>query len=257
MNTAPQLQIFAPRGVPHVQPGDDIGAICFAACEDNGIGLKSADVIVLAQKIISKAENRYVELADVAPTPRALALASETGKDPRLVEAILRESAKVLRVKPGTMIVEHKNGLTMAHAGIDQSNIEHENADDRVLLLPEDSDKSADQIRQRLFDLSGAEVAVIIADSFGRPWRRGVTGVAIGAAGFPSLVDERGTTDLYGRTMAATEVALADQVASAASLLMGQGAEALPVAVLRGLSWTAKPNPSTSLIRSPEENLFL
>jgi coenzyme F420-0:L-glutamate ligase/coenzyme F420-1:gamma-L-glutamate ligase len=208
---------------------------------------------VVAQKAVSKAENRYVELNQVRVSPEAERLAAITRKDPRLVELVLSESVEVLRSKPEVLIVRHKLGYVMANAGIDRSNV---GSADRVLLLPVDPDGSAARLRADLKRLLGPEIGIVISDSFGRPWRKGVTNVALGAAGIPALIDRRGETDRNGRRLEVTEVAFADLVASAAGLVMGEGAEGVPAALVKGLIWSAPPTPASALLRPVQEDLF-
>ncbi len=212
----------------------------------------AGDVLVVAHKIVSKAEDRFVELATVKPSDRALAIAAEIGKDPRLVEVVLAESKRIVRKRPGLLIAEHRIGYVMANAGVDQSNV----GDGRALLLPRDPDRSAEMLRKRLSERYGCEIAVIINDSFGRAWRRGTVGVALGAAGIPALIDLRGRADLFGRKLQVTQVGFADEIAAAASLIMGQTAERLPVVLARGIAWHDTPSPAQSLIRDEAEDLF-
>jgi coenzyme F420-0:L-glutamate ligase/coenzyme F420-1:gamma-L-glutamate ligase len=211
---------------------------------------------VIAQKVVSKSEGRMVDLATVTPSATAVALGSEVGKDPRLVEVILSESSRVVRSRPNLMIMQHRLGFVMANAGVDHSNVAPIDGVDRVLLLPEDPDGSAAALRATLQARFGVQLGVIISDSFGRPWRRGTAGVAIGASGLPSLVDLRGQPDLFGRTLEVSIVGFADEVAAAASLLQGQAREAQPVVVVRGLAWDAPDAPVAELIRPQGEDLF-
>ena len=232
-------------------------ALCdllLAALERTDIALQVGDVLVLAQKIVSKFEGRVVHLASVTPSERAQKLAREAGKDPRIVDLMLRESRKVLRVKPGVIIVEHKLGFVMANAGIDQSNVPGGN--DAVLLLPEDPDASARKLRGELHERSGVHVGVLIIDSFGRAWRNGVTGTAIGVAGIPALVDLRGNSDREGRTLKVTQVAAADELAAAASLIMGQAGEGTPVVLVRGFPYAQRESSINELLRPEAEDLF-
>jgi coenzyme F420-0:L-glutamate ligase/coenzyme F420-1:gamma-L-glutamate ligase len=240
------VELIALQGIPMVAPGDDLAALIRKAAPSFAPG----DVIVVAQKIVSKAESRFVDLATVKPSERAKRLARETDKDPRLVHLILSESERVLRAVKGVMIVIHKRGYVLANAGIDASNV----GDDRVLLLPEDPDASAARLSAAL------GVPVIVNDSLGRAWRNGTIGTALGAAGLPSLLDLRGKPDLFGRTLRASEVGLADEIAAAASLLQGQAAEATPVVLVRGVGALLKAAPAQSakaLIRAKENDLFL
>lgn len=251
-----RLDLFAVSGLPMVQAGDDLAALIAAALARQGAALRARDVVVVAQKIVSKAEGRTVDLATLTPSARAAELAAEVGKDPRLVEAILSESSRVVRSRPNLLIMQHRLGFVMANAGLDQSNVAPPDGVQRVLLLPSDPDASAAAIRQGLAARCGVAPAVIVSDSFGRPWRRGTTGVALGAAGLPSLIDLRGRPDLFGRTLEVSIVGFADEIAAAASLLQGQAAEAQPVVVVRGLDWSAPDAPAAELVRPPEEDLF-
>lgn len=250
-----RLSLIALAGLKLVRPGDRLDALIADALQANAIGLADGDVLVVAQKIVSKAEGRQVALADVVPSVRAQALAAETGKDARLVELILAESVRVVRSRPQLIIVEHRRGYVMANAGIDHSNVE-QHGDGQVLLLPEDADASAEALRSALAARFGCRLAVIVSDSFGRAWRRGTVGVALGAAGLPSLLDLRGRPDLFGTALEVTQTGFADEIAAAAGLLMGQADEALPVVIVRGLSWTAPATPAASLLRPPAEDLF-
>jgi coenzyme F420-0:L-glutamate ligase/coenzyme F420-1:gamma-L-glutamate ligase len=223
---------------------------------EENIALQNGDVIVLAQKIVSKSENRFVGLAGVAPSDEAKVLASKCGKDACLVQLILNESTEVLRCVPGVIIVRHKLGFVMANAGIDHSNIAADASGERVLLLPEYPDQSAKQIRQAIERETGLELAVIISDSFGRPWRLGTTGVCIGCDGIASLIDRRGDRDLFGQELLVTQVAVGDELATAASILMGQADESRPLVLLRGLEFPREPASAHHLLRPPEEDLF-
>jgi coenzyme F420-0:L-glutamate ligase/coenzyme F420-1:gamma-L-glutamate ligase len=251
-----RLQLLALPGLPRVEPGDDLAALIAAALERAGETLQPGDALVVAQKIISKAENRYVHLNTVTPGERALQLAPEVDKDPRLVELVLRESVAVLRTRRGAIIVEHRNGYVHANAGIDQSNIQSDPDDPRVLLLPENPDASAARLREQLRERCGAEVAVIINDSAGRAWRNGVIGFALGCAGFVVLENRIGSSDLFGRPLEVTEIAVADELAAAASFLMGQAAEGAPVVLIRGASLSPSTAGSGALIRAREQDLF-
>jgi coenzyme F420-0:L-glutamate ligase / coenzyme F420-1:gamma-L-glutamate ligase len=244
------------HGVKLVEPGDDLGAIAVAAFVANRIVPKDGDVLVVAQKIVSKAEGRYVDVRTVSPSERAIELARELDKDPRFVEVVLSESKRVVRHRPGLLIVEHRLGFVMANAGIDHSNLPTEDGVERVLLLPEDPDGSACALQEHLVGVLGASIAVIISDSFGRAWRKGTVGVALGAAGLPALIDLRGHPDLFGRELMVTETGFADEIAAAAGLLMGQADEAVPMVLVRGLSWSAPEVPAAALIRPTEHDLF-
>lgn len=247
-----RLELLAVPGLPMVQPGDDLAALI----ADRTPPLQDRDVLVIAQKIVSKAENRSVDLATVTPSPEAIALAAQVGKDPHLVQVILSESTRVVRSRPNLLIMQHRLGFVMANAGVDHSNVAPVGGPDYALLLPEDPDASAAALRASLEARTGRSLAVIISDSFGRPWRRGTVGVAIGAAGLPALIDMRGQPDLFGRTLEVTVIGFADEIAAAAGLLQGQAGEAQPVAIVRGLTWTAPDAPVNDLVRPPQEDLF-
>ena len=249
-----RLELFALPGLPMVRAGDDLPSLILAGLERAGQVLRDRDVVVIAQKIVSKAEGRIVDLANVVPSAEALKLAAEIGKDPGIVEVVLRESVKVVRSRPNLMIMQHRLGFVMANAGVDRSNVAEPDGRHRALLLPLDPDGSAAAIRSRLAGYG--DVGVVISDSFGRAWRRGTAGVAIGAAGIPSLIDLRGQPDLFGRSLEVSIIGFADEIAAAASLLHGQAAEAQPVVVVRGLVWRAPNVPVADVIRPPEEDLF-
>jgi len=243
-------------GIPLVRPRDDLAKLLILACEHQGILPAPGDVLVVAQKVVSKAEARYVDLATVMPSARAQSLAAEVEKDPRLVEVILGESRRVVRRRPGVLIVEHRLGFVMANAGIDHSNLPMQAGGERVLLLPEDPDGSARSLREQMTHVFGTDIAVIISDSFGRPWRKGTVGIALGSAGLPALIDMRGHPDLFGRELLVTETGFADEIAAAAGLLMGQADEAVPMVLVRGLGWSAPEVPAAALIRPAEHDLF-
>ena len=251
-----QLTITGLRGVPMVQAGDDLAAIALAAYGASRLAPADGDVLVVAQKIVSKSEGRMVDVSTVEPSPQAVALSAEVEKDPRLVEVILSESRRVVRHRPNLMIVEHRLGYVMANAGIDHSNVAPADGVERVLLLPVDPDGSAEALRQRLGDATGKSIAVIVSDSFGRPFRRGTVGIALGAAGLPAVIDWRGHPDLFGRALEVTETGFADEIAAAASLVMGQADEAMPIALVRGLQWDAPEADAAALVRPPEHDLF-
>ncbi|HVY58988.1 MAG TPA: coenzyme F420-0:L-glutamate ligase [Xanthobacteraceae bacterium] len=253
---SPSLTLVPLADVPLVRPGDDLADILAAAFERSVPAPAENDVLVVAQKIVSKAEGRYLDLADVQPSARALALAAEVQKDARLVEVILRESRRVVRHRPNVLIVEHRLGFVMANAGVDHSNSDPTLGEDIVLLLPENPDGAAQALHQRLSARFGRNIAVIINDSWGRPWRRGTVGVALGSAGLPALLDLRGRPDLFGRALRVSELGLADEIAAAASLLMGQANEGRPAVLVRGLSWAGPPSRASDLIRPAEEDLF-
>jgi len=251
-----KVTLTALSGIKLVEPGDDLGAISVAALRDNSLVPKKGDVLVVAQKIVSKAEGRYVDVATVRPSERAVALAAEVDKDPRFVEVVLSEAKRVVRHRPGLLIVEHRLGFVMANAGIDHSNVAAPGGGERVLLLPVDPDGSARALRRHLIEVVGVGIGVIISDSFGRPWRKGTVGVALGAAGLPAFVDLRGHPDLFGRELLVTETGFADEIAAAAGLLMGQADEAMPMVLVRGLTWSAPEVPVGALIRAAEHDLF-
>ena len=240
------------RDIPLIEPGDDLAEIILASIEKADWKLQNGDVLVMAQKIVSKAENRSVDLTTVIPSPRAIELASEVQKDARLVELILSESETVVRRGPGVLIVEHKLGFVMANAGIDRSNV---NGEDHALLLPVDPDRSATMIRRAIAARVEIDVGVLIIDSFGRAWRNGTIGTAIGASGVPTLLDLRGRPDLFGRPLETTEVGWADELAAAASLMMGQAGEGRPVILVRGLVETGEGS-AADLLRPKQKDLF-
>lgn len=249
-----QLQLVSLPGMPLVGPGDDLVELIAAGLERAGRQLVDGDVLVIAQKIISKAENRYVDLQTILPGERACKLALEVDKDPRLVELVLQQSREVLRHKPGVLIVEHLLGYVHANAGIDRSNVE--GSEDTVLLLPENPDASAQCLREGIAARLAADVAIIINDSAGRAWREGAIGFAIGTAGFEPLVDMVGKLDLMGRPMQVTTVAVADELAAAASFLMGQADEGAPVVLVSGAQLQASARGSCSLVRARTADLF-
>lgn len=249
------FSVTALGGVPLVAPGADLAAIIVEAVAASGLALGDGDVVVLAQKIISKAEGRSVALADVAPSERAIALAPQCAKDPRLVELILGEATEVMRVRPGVIIVRHRLGLVLANAGIDQSNIDHEGGP-HALLLPLDPDATCGAIRAALQERTGKDVAVLIIDSLGRAWRQGTTGTAIGVSGMAALLDLRGSPDLYDRKLETSELGLADEVAATASLAMGQADEGTPIVLIRGLRLAAMEGKAADLIRPRHMDLF-
>lgn len=253
---AAQLVLTALDGIPTVRPGADLAAMILAACARTGVALVDGDILVLAQKIVSKAEGRFVRLSEVTPSSRARELAAKADKDPRVVELILRESTDVLRWRPGAIIVAHRLGFVMANAGIDASNVEAETAEEVVLLLPENPDASAARLRDRLRGAAGAELGIIINDSLGRAWRLGTVGTAIGAAGLPALLDLRGRPDRTGRALQVTEVGVADEVAAAASLIMGQAAEGRPVIHARGFPCPRRDGSAAELVRPKDQDLF-
>ena len=255
--SAPSLTLTALPSIPHVHAGDDVATLLLDALGRAGLALRDGDVLAIAQKIVSKAEGRQVRLAEVTPSPRAEELAAVVGKDARLMELILRESTEVSRLRPGVIIVRHRLGFTSANAGIDRSNVQLASGEEEaVLLLPHDPDASAAALRAALLAATGAAVGVVITDSHGRPFRLGTVGVAIGVAGLPALWDRRGEADLYGYRLQHTDVGLADEIAAAAGLLMGQAAEGLPAVLIRGLRLPPAEGRATDLVRPPELDLY-
>lgn len=246
------------QGIPPVHAGDDIGELIWQALQLSGISLQDSDILVVAQKIVSKAEGRQVNLAQVIPSNEALRLGAASAKDPRLAELNLQESREILRTRPGTIIVEHRLGFVCANAGIDHSNVAGEGTDreEYVLLLPVDPDASARGLRAALEKVSGVRLGVMIIDSHGRAWRLGTVGVAIGLAGIPGLVDLRGRQDLFGYQLRITEVGAADELAAAASLVMGQSAEGTPVVHVRGFPYPLRDSSLSELLRPRTEDLF-
>lgn len=241
--------------MPLVKPGDDLAALILAALAREELALADGDVVVLAQKIVSKAEGRLVALASVTPGAEAVALAARTDKDPRLVQLILDESSEVMRAKPGVIIVRHRLGHVGANAGIDQSNIEHVDGE-TALLLPRDPDASAARLRAALEHASGRTVGVVIADSLNRPWRLGTIGGAIGCAGITVLDDRRGGLDMFGRELKVTMINRADAIAAIGTLAMGETTEGTPVALVRGLPPDGADGRAADIMRPLEDDLF-
>ena len=256
--SAPEPLLLQPLvGVPEVGPGDDLAAIVLAAVRVTACALRDRDVLVIAQKIVSKAEGRAVFLDAVTPSARAVTLAAEVDKDPRLVELILGESTRVVRQRPGVLIVEHRSGVVLANAGIDASNVAPEGARERVLLLPEDADRSCANLRRALAQRADVDVGVIVNDSVGRAWRLGTAGIALGASGFVALVDLRGQPDRHGHPLQVSEVAAADELAAAASLMMGQGDQGTPIVLARGVPYgVGAEGAARDLLRPAELDLF-
>ena len=253
-----QLTYFALQGIPQIKPGENLPEIIYSAVAANGLFLQDGDILILAQKIVSKSEGRLVNLTTVQPSPKAIELAEYLGKRPELVELILQESNEVVRTRPGTIIVEHKSGFICANAGIDHSNVKGSwgNDEDWVLLLPEDSDLSAAMIRAELEVMSGVILGVIIIDSHGRAWRNGVLGSTIGASGLPALLDMRGEEDMYHYKLRVTTIATADELAAGGSLMMGQAGEGTPVILARGFPYPLREGNAQELIRKKENDLF-
>jgi coenzyme F420-0:L-glutamate ligase / coenzyme F420-1:gamma-L-glutamate ligase len=244
--------------IPIVQIEDDLSDIIVRGLTQANIILQDGDILVLAQKVISKAEGRWVNLALVQPSERSIVLAQKIEKDPRLVELILRESNQVVRTRPGTIIVEHRLGFICANAGIDHSNVAG-NGDENeewILLLPENPDGSAREIQKKLEEKSGAQLGVMIIDSHGRAWREGVVGVAIGLSGMPGVVDMRGKSDLFGYKLKITTIGVADELAAAASLVMGQANEATPIVHVHGFPYPLRDGSLNELLRPKSQDLF-
>ncbi|MGE3992795.1 coenzyme F420-0:L-glutamate ligase [Pseudorhodoplanes sp.] len=255
MKHAGPIELIPVRSFPLVRENDRIAQHIITCLEFQGVALQTDDILVIAQKVVSKAEGRLLNLSTIIPTERAFRLSDVCRKDPRLVQAILSESSEVLRCADNLLIVVHRLGFVAANAAIDASNVGANN-ENFVLLLPRDPDKSAVAIRNEIAETTGISVGIIINDSFGRAWRQGTIGTAIGAAGLPSLEDLRGRPDLFGRTLVATEVATADQLASAASLLQGQADEGIPVVLIRGFHSSSPHNSAAALIRPSEKDTF-
>ena len=249
------LSITPIGGIKLVESGDDLASLLLEGLAASGLDLEDGDIVAVAQKIVSKAEGRQVDLATVEASQEACRLAQETEKDPRLVQLILDESTEVVRKKPGVLIVRHRLGLVGAHAGVDQSNVDHR-AGASALLLPEDPDASASRIRRALVEATGQRIGVLVTDSANRPWRLGTVGIVIGAAGVAVLDDQRGGNDLYGRELKVTLINRADSLASAATLAMGETTERTPAALIRGFSADEAEQPASAIPRPLEEDLF-
>lgn len=251
--------------IPLIRHGDSLADIILQALQENNMKFEENDIFVIAQKIVSKAEGRTVNLKTVTPSPRAAELAAQTEKDPRFIELILQESNEILRTRIGTIIVEHKLGFVCANAGIDHSNVNspipmgeglRENPEEWVLLLPQDPDLSSRKVRDEILSKTGKQIGILIIDSHGRAWRNGTVGVAIGVAGLPALQDLRGEPDLFGFRLKITQVGVADELAAAASLVMGQAAEGTPVVHVRGFPYPLRDGSLKELIRPKEQDLF-
>jgi coenzyme F420-0:L-glutamate ligase / coenzyme F420-1:gamma-L-glutamate ligase len=250
------MKLTTLEGVGEIRPGDSIETVLLAAVERNRVTLADGDVVAVCQKIVSKAEDRFVALDTVVPSARAAELARVCGKDPRFVEVVLRQSSQVVRCAKDVLIVRHKLGFIVANAGVDQSNIE--GAGSRVLLLPDDPDRSAAHIRDAIAARLGVRIGVLITDSFGRAWRLGVCGTCIGCAGLVPLVDARGRPDRFGRPLRVTQIAVADAIAAAATLAMGEADEGRPIVVVSGVApeFLADGEPASRLVRPAEADLF-
>jgi coenzyme F420-0:L-glutamate ligase / coenzyme F420-1:gamma-L-glutamate ligase len=245
------IQIFSIGGLPEIVAGDDLASLIVGAAEAKGCTIAAGDVFVVAQKIISKAEGRTVALDSIRPSERAARWAAEYKKDPRLIELVLREAKRIVRMERGVIVAETSHGFVCANAGVDASNV----PDGTALLLPEDPDRSASALRDRLAVAFGTQCAVIISDTFGRPWREGLVNVAIGVAGISPLLDYRGQRDTTGKLLSATIIAIADEIASAAELAMGKTSR-MPVAIVRGMRTSGDGGKARELIRAPEIDIF-
>jgi len=249
------VQLIPLTDPPLIQPGDDLAGLIFGSTQKAGLTLRNDDIVVIAQKIVSKAEGCFVRLAEVTPSAKAQALAEITGKPAEQVEVILWDTAEIIRARQGVLIVQHKLGFISANAGVDHSNVSEEAG--MLLRLPENPDASARAIRQQLATLSRVRPPVLIIDSHGRPWRLGVVGVTIGLSGLAPVQDLRGEPDLFGEPLTTTDVGLTDQIASAASLVMGQAAEGCPVVIVRGFSFTPDETASAAdVLRPKKTDLF-
>ena len=247
------LELLTPKRLGPVSAGMRLSNFLLAGIAAEGMSLLEGDVVVVAQKVVSKAEGRTVALRSVTPSAQAQEIAQVVGKDARLIEVILRESTRVVRQVPGVLIVEHRLGFVMANAGVDQSN----SSSGTVILLPADPDRSAAELAADIHAITGHKVAVIVIDSIGRAWRNGTVGQAIGVSGLLPILDLRGRKDLFGRTLQSTQVAIADEIAAAASLLMGQASEGRPIVIVRGLKPACIGTGSIkALLRNPAEDLF-
>lgn len=252
MSKASEVRIIGLPGMPEVQPGDDVGALILHCCDVSDVTLEQGDIVVITHKVISKSEGRLVDLRDITPSPFAAQFAERYAKDPRQVEIVLRESARIVRMDRGLIIAETPHGLICANAGVDASNVP---GDDMVCLLPVDPDTSADRARQALVAALGFDLPVIITDSFGRPWRDGITNIAIGVSGLRPFADYRGHDDDYGRTMQASLLAIGDELAAASELVMGKVSRA-PVAIIRGYPYIAGAGSARELQMSPQRDMF-
>lgn len=255
--SARRLTLSTIDGIPLVMPGDDVTSLLLDGLNSSDDRLENGDILVIAQKIFSKAQDRYVSIDDVSPSPDAVQLAEAVDKDPRIVELILSESSEIVRHRPGVLIVAHRLGFVMANAGIDASNVAAgSEGDERVLLLPVDPDSDCARVRDEIKARVGIEVAVIMNDSVGRAWRSGTAGIAIGVAGLPAILDLRGDNDLFGRPLKVSIVGIADELAAAASILQGQAAEGAPAVLIRGYSVEGEHTTGQELIRDKSEDLF-
>lgn len=250
------LALQALPGLPEVLPGMDLARLLCDAAAAAGLGFEDDDVLVVAQKVVSKAEGRFVDLHSLQASPRAQELARRVGKDPRFVEAVLQESSAVVRASANVLITRHRLGYVMANAGIDRSNVPGGGGGERILLLPADPDRSAEGLRTAIAAATGAAIGVVISDSFGRPWRVGTVNVALGVAGLPAVDDQRGGQDRNGRRLETTQVAIADALAAAAGIVMGEARESTPAVRVRGLHWSGPGGSGQDLLRPVAEDLF-
>ena len=246
------IQIFGLKQLPLVKEGDNVADLIVKAAEKERFTIQNRDIVVIAQKIVSKAEGGIVRLKDVSPSPKAEEIAKESGKDPRHVEAILQQSSKIVRRKGAHLIVETKHGFVCANAGVDRSNVEDP---DSLTVLPVDADSSARAIRKKIRELTGSDVGVVISDTFGRAWRIGQVNIAIGVDGLPAVIDYRGQKDMFGYVLNVTQMAIADELASAAELVMRKS-DGVPVAIIRGLNYSSTEGSAKELIRPEQEDLF-
>ena len=251
------ISLYPLQGIPLIRSGDDLCTIIIKSVHSNKFQWSDGDILVIAQKIVSKSEGRLVNLKQIQPSKRSIELASRTEKDPRLVELILNESKKVIRCKTGLIVVQNHQGVILANAGIDHSNVEQDDEKEQVLLLPKDPDRSAEKIHKDLLTRTGFHLGVIINDSIGRAWRNGTIGTAIGVAGLPAILDLKGRDDLFGNPLQVSEQAIADELASAASLIQGQADEAIPVVLIKGFKTLLDNIPASGLIRDIKNDLFL
>lgn len=249
-----RIELFAVSDLPEFSPGDNIAQLVVSGLEKQGEPFKTGDILVLAQKAVSKAEGEFVDLRSLKPSTQAIELAQATGKPAKMVEAILQQSRSVVRHRPGVIVVEDLRGFILANAGLDTSNVGRE--DEVLLALPKDPDASAARIHQQILELTDLAIAVVVNDSWGRPFRVGTVGFAIGVAGMDAVVDRRGAPDRFGKPLESTEIAIADEVASAASLLMGAAAEGQPAVVVRNLGQTEANGCAQELLRDPEIDMF-
>ncbi len=254
--TPQSLSLNAIPNIPLIKPNDDLANIILHALSSSGHVLENNDIIAIAQKIVSKAEGRIVDLAIVKPSEKAIKLAQEINKDPRQIELVLSESKEIIAIKPGVIITEHHSGVIMANAGIDHSNVDSTDKKEVVTLLPKDANQSAKQLKNEIETLCKKQIGIVITDSIGRPWRMGTTGVAIGSAGIETIRDLRGNKDMFGRELMVSETADADSLASAACLLMGEADDATPVILIRGYKTVISDQDTRQLLRPKDDDMF-